>query len=207
MRCVLSYYIVLALLVGSCFGTLAQGWQPSALELGVPKPLAPRPFTPGRPIEEQAARTRATNQAMQDEADDLSTRQAGLQAVQPDIDQFQRQLWEQAAFNAAFEGRNKPAYEAAYQALAEMLDGRRTASLPLAVFMVENTYLDNTLNYTVFKSQLQELAAMCRTLAGNDARPVARFMALHRLMTDTVRVDVAGQLVKHLPYRYDFVDF
>jgi hypothetical protein len=49
---------------------------------------------------------------------------------------------------------------------------------------------------------------MCRHLAGPNANPTARFMALHRLMTDTWRVSYDGRPVaEHLPYRHDFEDF
>lgn len=121
---------------------------------------------------------------------------------------IERERREQAEFNAQFETSNKPLYEAAYQALAEMLDGRRKVNLPLAVFIVENTYTNNQLNYTVFKAKLDELAGICRGLAGTDARPAARFMALHRLMTDTVQVRFDGKVVsRHLPYHYDLEDF
>ena len=96
----------------------------------------------------------------------------------------------------------------AYQALAEMLDGRRKVSLPLAVFIVENTYTNNELNYVAFKAQLDELVAMCRNLAGTNSKLAARFTALQHLMTDTVQVRTADRsTAKHLPYRYDFVDF
>lgn len=205
MRFLLSGFAILALFVHCASVSVAQGWQPSGLDLGVPKPQAPRP-APMLP--DPQTRTRAYNQAATDEISRYNAQQAGLKAVQPDIDLFQRQLQEQAQFNVAFEARNKPIYEAAYQALAGMLDGRRKFSLPLAVFIVENTYADNTLNYPVFRAQLEELADMCRKLAANDTRPVARFMALHRLMTDTVHISLDGKAVsKHLPYRYDLEDF
>jgi len=76
------------------------------------------------------------------------------------------------------------------------------------VFIVENTFTNGELNYTAFKGKLDELADICRGLAGPDTSPTARFMALHRLMTDTVQVSNAGKVVsKHLPYRYDYADF
>jgi hypothetical protein len=89
-----------------------------------------------------------------------------------------------------------------------MLDGRRKVNLSLAVFVVENSYAAGELNYTAFKADLDELVNICRGLSGSDGGSAARFMALHRLMTDTVQVSLAGKVVvRHLPYRYDFTDF
>ncbi len=164
-------------------------------------------------MDERDARIRARNAASV-EADlrEYADRQARsdflLKEASQDYARIERARREQAAFNARWEASNKPLYEAAYRALAEMLDGRRKANLPLAVFIVENTYTNNQLNYLAFKADLDELTAMCRHLAGPNASPTARFMALHRLMTDTVRVSYDGKPVaKHLPYRYDFNDF
>jgi hypothetical protein len=207
------FSFLLALLgLGLAIAAPAQTWQMPNTDLGVPKPQGPRVPTLGNLADEQQARTRAQNQANMDEVDRYNAQQARrdslIEEARQDYAKIERERREQAEFNAQFEASNKPLYEAAYQALAEMLDGRRTASLPLAVFVVENTYTNGELNYGAFKAQLDELADLCRNLAGPNASPTARFMALHRLMTDTVRVNVAGKgTAKHLPYRYDFEDF
>lgn len=203
-----------------CWGLLysiagsAQTWTMPKTDLGVPKPQGPQIPNANTFQQEQAARARAYNQAAMDEVERYNARQVAgggdhsLDGIQADIDQFQRQRLEQAQFNAEFETKNKRQYEAGYQALAEMLDGRRVTSLPLAVFIVENSYSAGELRYTDFKANLAELADICRGLAGNDTRPAARFMALHRLVTDTVQVTYAGKVIsRHLPYYYDLEDF
>jgi hypothetical protein len=162
--------------------------------------------------EDQQARIRAQNQVNMDEVDRYNAQQAQsnqlIEEAKQDFAKIERERREQAEFNAQFESSNKVLYEAAYQALAEMLDGRRKVNLPLAVFIVENTYTNNELNYTAFKAQLDELVQLCQDLAGAKDSPAARFVALQQLMTDTVRVSYAGKVVsKHLPYHYDFVDF
>ncbi|RIY05084.1 hypothetical protein [Hymenobacter rubripertinctus] len=188
---------------------MAQAWQMPNPDLGVPKPQGPRIPTPGNLVPDQQARIRAQNQAMMDEADRyLAEKEQREKVVQEAADEYARHQQGQADFNAEFAARNKPQYEAAYQVLAEMLNGQRKASLPLAVFVVENSYVAGELNYASFTADLDELATICRGLAGSDTSPTARFMALHRLMTDTVQVSYAGQVVsRHLPYRYDFEDF
>lgn len=212
MRYPLPSLVCLLFLLGLATAAPAQTWQMPNTDLGVPKPQGPRLPTPGNFLEDQQARTRAQNQAQMEEVERYNARQAQanqlIEEAKQDFAKIERQRREQAEFNARFEASNKILYAAAYEALAEMLDGRRKANLPLAVFIVENTFTNGELNYTAFKGQLDELADICRGLAGTDTSPTARFMALHRLMTDTVQTSVDGKAVsRHLPYRYDYEDF
>lgn len=197
MRYPLPSLVCLLLVLGLATTAPAQTWQMPNADLGVPKPQGPHVPTLGNMTEDQQARTRAQNQANMAEVDRYNAQQARrdslVEEAKHDYARIEQERREQAEFNARFEESNKILYEAAYQALAEMLDGRRKANLPLAVFIVENTYTNNQLNYTAFKAKLDELADICRGLAGTDARPVARFMALHRLMTDTVQVRFDGK--------------
>ncbi|OON65254.1 hypothetical protein [Hymenobacter sp. CRA2] len=131
-------------------------------------------------------------------------------AVQQAIHEEEQRRRGQAAFNAEFAAANQALYRATLQQLQGMLDGRQPAHLRRAVFLTENAYLNGQLRYADFSTQVDELVQLCRGLAADSARPnpTARFMALHRLMTDTVRVAYAGQLASvHLPPRYDFQDF
>lgn len=188
-------------------------WQMPNTGLGVPKPQGSHLATPNQFVDERDAIIRARNAAaIEVDLQQYTARQVHsdslLKEAGQDYARIERERREQAAFNAQFEAYNKPQYEAAYQALAEMLDGRRPVSLPLAVFVVENSYAAGELNYSAFKADLDELATICRSLGGTNASSAARFMALHRLMTDTVQVSYAGKVgSKHLPYRYDFTDF
>ena len=213
MRYPLPFLICLLLVLGLATAAPAQTWQMPNPDLGVPKPQGPHIPTPGQLVDERDARIRARNAAsieadLREYADRQARSDSLIKEASQDYARIERERREQAEFNAQFEASNKPLYEAAYQALAEMLDGQRTVSLPLAVFIVENTYTNNQLNYLAFKAKLDELADICRGLAGPNAGPAARFMALHQLMTDTVRVRNDGKVaVVHLPYRYDFNDF
>ena len=212
MRYPLPALVCLLLVLGLATATPAQTWQPSILETGVPKPQGPRLPTLGNLMDDRDARIRARNAAsIEADFQQYAARQARsdslIEEAKRDYARIEQERREQAEFNVQFEARNKPQYEAAYQVLAQMLDGRRPASLPLAVFVVENSYAAGELSYATFKADLDELATICRGLAA-DASPTARFMALHRLMTDTVQVSYAGKVVsRHLPYRYDFEDF
>jgi hypothetical protein len=201
---------LLALLSGAT-GAPAQTWQMPNTDLGsrVPKPQGPRIPTPGNFIEDEQARTRAINQSVRDGQDRYYTEKARReQLVQEAADELAGRAQGQAQFDAEFEARNKPQYEAAYDVLHEMLTGQRPANLSLAVFVVENSYAAGELRYADLKATLAELVDICHGLAGPRASPAARFMALHQLMTDTVRVSYKGKvLTSHLPYHYDFQDF
>lgn len=105
-------------------------------------------------------------------------------------------------------------YERAYQELAKMLDGTYPLSFKRAVFVTENAYFDNRLDYAEFSQHIAALAQVCRALKANndryflydrdDRENVARNAAIFRLMKDTIDV---GRGQRLLPYRYDFEDF
>ena len=213
MRYPLHFLLWLLLGPGLAIPTPAQTWPTPTPDLGAPKPQGPRIPTTGQLVDERDARIRARNAAsveadLQQVAARQAPRDALLAEAQQDYARIEQERREQAEFNAQFEASNKIFYEAAYQALAEMLDGRRRANLPLAVFIVENTYTNNQLSYAAFKARLDELVQLCQGVAGAQANQAARFVALQHLMADTVRVSDAGKAaVRHLPFQYDFVDF
>ena len=98
-----------------------------------------------------------------------------------------------------------------------MLDGRAPVSIKRAVYVSENVYLNNEgPTYRAYVLHIQQLARACRALmreAGQpDTDPTARLLALHQLMTDTVKVNLSEKpevqsFFEHYPCRYDFVDF
>jgi hypothetical protein len=211
MRYSLFCLLGVLLALGYAPAALAQAWQMPNSDLGVPKPQGPRIPTPGNVVGDQQARIRAQNQAMMDEADVyIANQEKRGRAVQEAIQEEEQRQQGQAAFNTQFAAANKPLYQAGLQELRAMLEAKRPSDLKRAVFLTENAYLNGQLHYADFAGQIGELVQLCRGLAADSARPnpAARFMALHRLMTDTVHVTYAGQVVSvHTPPRYDFQDF
>ena len=93
-----------------------------------------------------------------------------------------------------------------------MLVGAAPYDLKGAVFLVENTFMNGQYRWAEFRNNIGDLAQLCRGMAGdgekNQLDYSARFLALHRLMTDTLGVTYAGKLVSvHRPFVYDFDDF
>ena len=110
--------------------------------------------------------------------------------------------------------RIRDTYEHAYQELAKMLSGAYPLSFKRAVFLTENAYFDNRLDYEAFSKRISALGQVCRALKTandpyflydrEDRENVARNAAIFRMMRDTIRSG-KGQLLA--PYRYDFEDF
>ena len=105
-------------------------------------------------------------------------------------------------------------YEPAYQELAKMLDDRYPLSFKRAVFLTENAYFDNRLNFEEFSKQISSLAQVCRLLKKtnepyflydrDDKENVARNAAIFLLMKDSTHLRPGATLA---PFRYDFEDF
>lgn len=181
-----------------------QGQIPASAISPAPAP-AFAPVLPGQldPARSQIQATQQQNQRIRESATQTSrNREEQLRELRADLaatDGPQKR-------NAAFAAANKAQYATAYQALVQMLEGRRPCDLQQAVFTTENTYLSNRLDYAGFDKQLTQLAQLCRTLAADSLRPnpATRFLALHRLMTDTIRLRPDAP---HYPPTYDFEDF
>ena len=102
------------------------------------------------------------------------------------------------------------------EALAEMqamLEGQQPADLKRAVYLVENAWWENNLDYEAFCDEIRRLAVLCDLYrltnsllhyTHDDKDDVAKNGAIFRVMTDTLRLS-GGR--RHLPFRYDFEDF
>ncbi|MDR2057295.1 MAG: hypothetical protein LBP83_03260 [Dysgonamonadaceae bacterium] len=103
-----------------------------------------------------------------------------------------------------------------YQAFDEinaMLKKETALNLGWAVFLVENAFYGNSLNYFEYKDFIKNKIQLCNQkikeekLNGNN-NPVKNMM-LFRLITDTLKIKSTGkerQLI-HLPIKYDYDDY
>lgn len=107
-------------------------------------------------------------------------------------------------------------YLKTYDILANMLSGKAPLSFKYAVFLCENTYLRNKLDYIKFNEHITKLADLVKysvelnsvTLKGYsypDSLDIQKNYALFNFFRDTLKVlsTVDGD-VMHLPYTYDF---
>lgn len=105
-------------------------------------------------------------------------------------------------------------YERAFAELTGMLEGTEVPSFKRAVFVVENAYFAEQLDYQAFNRVLKQEAALARAWGRANPRPdhhgadsVAFNLnaAAFHLMTDTTFG--APGIPVHLPFRYDTIDF
>lgn len=164
-------------------------------------------------LDDQQARTRAQNEALIAEQEQYYRDKARReQDLYREIREMQTEQQSEAQAKEAAFAANKQLYERSLAGLQAMLQGRVPYDLKQAVFTVENTFMNGQYRWGEFRSTIGNLAQLCRGLAGDGSKNQldysARFLALHQLMTDTVRVTYAGNLVSaHRPFTYDFVDF
>jgi hypothetical protein len=104
-------------------------------------------------------------------------------------------------------------FDAALDQLTPMLEGHQPASLKRAVFIAENAYFGNQMDYASYSQTLDNMVAHCQLAleqGGFDTTdPLAKLMILHKFMADTLRVNVPGQERPTITYpmQYDFEDF
>jgi len=103
-----------------------------------------------------------------------------------------------------------------YQAFAEinnMLNGKQPLNLGRAVFLVENAYYNNSLNYADYQKNLNDQVQVCnqkiREEKLNGDNNLVKNMMLFRLISDKLKIKPAGteRSITHLPIKYDLDDY
>lgn len=105
-------------------------------------------------------------------------------------------------------------YDSALYEIELMLLDSITPSFKRAVFVTENAYLENSLNYERFCQEIDFLKTLANMFnASNelnysheDKDRVAKLGSIYYLMTDTINIIVQDQLLYHLPFKYNFND-
>lgn len=106
-------------------------------------------------------------------------------------------------------------YRKVFAELTEMIHDKKELSFKRAVFITENVYLDNKLNYKDFCKTIQNYVELSELIASknellynkSDKISVAKYASVFTLMTDTVVIQIDTITFKHLPLSYDFNDF
>jgi len=104
-------------------------------------------------------------------------------------------------------------YAGAYERLKSMLEGKLPLSFKNAVFITENAWYDNQLEYLSFSSYISSLVFVCeewnksnplKDYYEKDREQVSLSRSIYAVMTDTMR-DVNKEVIC-VPYKYDFND-
>lgn len=104
-------------------------------------------------------------------------------------------------------------YEAAYNELETMLQGKKPLNFKRAVFVTENAWYRDSLSYSDFSNQIQTLSTICNGIGANlklnnyeypDSIRLKKNYAIYSLMKDTVNI---SNFIDIMPYAYNFSDF
>lgn len=200
---------------------VAQGWQPAQ----VPKPvlftpaMTPSPVLNGNPV------PASINMQTPNSAIVYENEQRRLEVEQRLKVKEQQQIQDEV--NEAFGPKPKPGYAPAtrpsdptaasylqaYNELNDMLTGKRPANLKRAVFLVENAYYENKLDYTAYCKRILDMAAFCRQKMKEEKADTANVEAknnmVFRLLSEplTVTDRRTGKKITSTPLHYDFDDF
>ncbi|NQX96911.1 MAG: hypothetical protein HRT73_03405 [Flavobacteriales bacterium] len=106
-------------------------------------------------------------------------------------------------------------YGVAFNELKAMLEDSGSLSFKKAVFITENAYWDNELNYELFSKEVLKLTRLCKAVAKSrqllydeaDKEKMTKHAAIFSVITDTLPISYNGGIVKRPPFTYDFEDF
>lgn len=151
------------------------------------------------------------------------------QMIMREVQQHEKRRLQQQQFMAEIENDMKPKtiryefpdqsriagtehFRNAFAEIDRMLKGETPLKLKRAVFLTENAYLDNLMEYDWFDHDVSSDVEFIHSLieqAGYDKEnPTVKKWALQQLMSDTIYFrDGNGNVTyTHLPYQYDFED-
>ena len=100
-------------------------------------------------------------------------------------------------------------YYKAFDEINNMLEGNQPLNLGRVVFLVENAYYNNTLNYDDYQKGLSDQIKICdekiREDKLNREDNLVKNMMLFRLISDTLKIKKGGseKPITHFPIKYD----
>jgi hypothetical protein len=103
-------------------------------------------------------------------------------------------------------------YMQGFTEIKEMLEGERLLDLKRTIFLTENAYSTQAMNYEWFAADVSGNADIIKSLIRQkgykEDSPTAKKWGIQQFLTDTVRLkDKDGKVIfVHKPYKYDFDD-
>lgn len=110
----------------------------------------------------------------------------------------------------------KQIYYNAFSELDSMLSNKKPMNFKLAVFITENAYFENKLDYIKFCSVIQMYSNLSQSLVKSrqlqynkeDKETIEKLAGVFTIMTDTISIEIdTNKIGKILPFTYDFEDF
>lgn len=152
--------------------------------------------------------TQRQNQQIMEEAEEYERRYTQRNQPQSDIQMlaskgFPSQSYQQGTSN----------YYKAFEEINNMLDDKQPLNLGRVIFLVENAYYNNTLNYGDYQKTITDQIKICnekiREEKLNKESNLAKNMMLFRLISDTLKIKPIGteRPITHYPIKYDLDDY
>jgi hypothetical protein len=104
-------------------------------------------------------------------------------------------------------------YYTAFDEISNMLDNKQPLNLGRAIFLVENAYYNNTLNYDDYQNTITDQIKICnekiREEKLNKESNLVKNMMLFRLISDTLKIKpiATEKPITHYPIKYDLDDY
>jgi len=188
---------------------------PKLPTIGVPQPNIPNPYqyqtnrqqvNPYDIIDNDAIQKR--NQQLINETVEAERRNA--QSIQPQSD---IQMLASKGFPSQSYQEGTSSYYKAFDEINNMLEGKQQLNLGRAIFLVENAYYNNKLNYEDFQKTITDQIKICnekiREEKLNKENNLVKNMMLFRLISDTLKIKPVGveRSITHFPIKYDLDDY
>ncbi len=110
---------------------------------------------------------------------------------------------------------DKDLYNSTFVELKNMVNGKQPVDFKKAVYLVENCYLTEKIDYRTFCEAIDYHTSLCKRLiesrdlqySESDKEKVSVYAAVFSVMNDTIPIQKSdGSLVYNLPFEYDFDD-
>ena len=187
--------------------------------IGIPQPNIPDPYlyqnqtqqnsqqvNPYNPNE--VTNTKKRNEALIQEAAEYQRKLDSKNQNQADV-----QMLATKGFPSQSYQDGTASYYKAFEEINNMLQGKQPLNLGRAVFLVENAYYNNTLNYDKYQNNLNDQVKLCDEKIREDkldpSNNLVKNMMLFRLISDTLKIKPKGteRTITHLPIKYDVDDY
>jgi hypothetical protein len=193
----------------------SKGQVPNIPEIGTPKPAT---FKPNVIIGTQTNNTdpiyvnpnymnafstdyaKINNQAVMDEVEKNEVRIRSEQLINEAAHEFNRVNYEPVHYRKALDG------------LKNILEGKEELSIKKAVYLVENAYYDDKLNYEEFNKQIQQLVEFVKLQVLKEGysfdNPVAVNLMIQKVLSQPIEVKSYNleKDIVHEPFTYDLED-
>ncbi len=148
------------------------------------------------------------NRKMIDEAMEMAHESARRERLKSDIAMLSTR-----GFPSQADQEGAANFYSAFRQIDSMLQGKTMLDLGKAVFLVENAYYGNTLNYAEYEKSLDDKIKFCRQKIKEERLDpesnLVKNMMLFRFVSDTLQLKLGtkGHTITHFPIKYDLDDY